>query len=65
MTEQRTISPTEDPVCGMTVDPAEARPKGLTLTHEGTEYGFCGRGCMLEFREDPEKYLHAGYAPSM
>ncbi len=29
MTDQRTIAPTEDPVCGMTVDPAEARGKGL------------------------------------
>lgn len=37
MTESRTIALTEDPVCGMTVDPAQAREKGLTLTHEGTE----------------------------
>jgi hypothetical protein len=31
MTDQRTIASTEDPVCGMTVDPAEAREKGLTF----------------------------------
>ena len=36
MTEKRTIDPTEDPVCGMTVDPDQARQNGLTLTHEGT-----------------------------
>jgi YHS domain-containing protein len=65
MTEQRPIAPTEDPVCGMTVDPAQARQKGLTLTHEGTEYAFCGKGCLLEFRDEPAKYLDAGYTPSM
>jgi YHS domain-containing protein len=65
MTDQRTIAPTEDPVCGMTVDPEQARAKGLTLTHEGTEYAFCGKGCLLEFRDDPAKYLDPGYSPSM
>jgi YHS domain-containing protein len=65
MTERRTVPPTEDPVCGMTVDPDEARTKGLTLTHEGTEYAFCGKGCLLEFRDDPDKYLDPGYAPTM
>ncbi len=65
MTEQRTIAPTEDPVCGMTVDPEEARGKGLTLTHEGTEYAFCGKGCLLEFRDDPKQYLDPSYQPSM
>lgn len=65
MTEQRTIAPTEDPVCGMTVDPAEARGKALTLTHEGTEYAFCGKGCLLEFRDDPGHNLDASYRPTM
>jgi len=65
MTEQRTIAPTEDPVCGMTVDPEEGRGKGLTLTHEGTEYAFCGKGCLLEFRDDPKQYLDPSYQPSM
>jgi len=65
MTEQRTIAPTEDPVCGMTVDLEEARGKGLTLTHEGTEYAFCGKGCLLEFRNDPKQYLDPSYQPSM
>ena len=65
MTEQRTIAPTEDPVCGMTVDSARAREKGLTLTHDGTEYAFCGKGCLLEFRDEPGKYLDSSYAPSM
>ena len=65
MTERRTIDPTEDPVCGMTVDPSQAREKGLTLVHEGTEYAFCGKGCLLEFRDEPSKYLDPAYSPSM
>ena len=65
MTHQRTIAPTEDPVCGMTVDPDTARTKGLVLTQEGIEYAFCGKGCLLEFRDDPGKYLDPAYAPSM
>ena len=65
MTEQRTIDPNEDPVCGMTVDREVARAKGLVLTHEGTEYAFCGKGCLLEFRDDPGQYLAASYTPAM
>ena len=49
----------------MSVDPAEAREKGLTVTHEGTEYAFCGKGCLLESRDEPSKYLGASYLPSM
>ena len=65
MAEQRTIARDEDPVCGMTVEPDAARAKGLTETHEGREYAFCGKGCLLEFRDDPGMYLGAGYTPSM
>ena len=65
MIETRTIAPTEDPVCAMTVDPAQAREKGLTFAHEGTEYAFCGKGCLLEFRDEPRKYLDASHTPSM
>ena len=65
MTTPRTIDPTEDPVCGMTVEPEAARAKGLSLTHEGREYLFCGKGCLLEFRDAPDQYLDASYTPSM
>ena len=65
MTEPRIVRPNEDPVCGMTVDPADAREKGLTHTHESTEYAFCGKGCLLEFRDDPAQFLAASYTPSM
>lgn len=54
-----------DPVCGMTVTVATARERGLTFTHEGTEYAFCGKGCRLDFEEDPGRYLAPDYVPSM
>jgi Cu+-exporting ATPase len=54
-----------DPVCGMTVDAAEARGKGLHARHNDTDYFFCGKGCRLDFEEDPERYLDPGYVPSM
>ena len=49
----------------MHVDPADARTRGLHLEHEGRDYVFCGKGCYLEFRDDPAKYLDTGYVPSM
>lgn len=54
-----------DPVCGMTVDAEQAKAKGLTTDHEGTSYYFCGRGCKLDFGEDPAHYLDPSYHPAM
>jgi YHS domain-containing protein len=54
-----------DPVCGMTVDLADAQAAGLTTEHDGQTYAFCGRGCLLDFRDDPATYLDPGYTPSM
>jgi YHS domain-containing protein len=54
-----------DPVCGMTVDVAEAQAAGLTTDHDGQTYAFCGRGCLLDFRDDPATYLDPSYTPSM
>jgi YHS domain-containing protein len=54
-----------DPVCGMTVQPEAARAKGLHSSHEGSDYFFCGKGCKLEFDEDPKRYLDPTYTPSM
>ena len=65
MTETRSIDATEDPVCGMTVDPESARAKGLTSSYNGREYVFCGKGCFLEFRDDPERFLDPSYQPEM
>jgi Cu+-exporting ATPase len=42
-----------DPVCGMTVDPSDARSQ----EHGGSNYYFCSRHCHDRFAADPEKYL--------
>ena len=65
MTDIRSIAPDEDPGCGMHVDPAAAREKGLVTEFEGHEYVFCGKGCLLEFRDDPRRYLDPRYVPAM
>lgn len=65
MAEPRTIAPNEDPVCGMTVDIKGAEAKGLAITHSDKQYVFCGKGCFLEFRDDPETFLAASYKPAM
>ncbi len=57
--------PATDPVCGMTVDPAAARQNGLLAEQGGQTYYFCGKGCLLDFGEDPQTYLAPGYVPHM
>lgn len=59
------MPPVTDPVCGMTVDPASARAAGLHLEHDGQDFYFCGKGCLLEFRDDPARYLDPNHMPSM
>lgn len=44
-----------DPVCGMTVDPADS----LRSTHEGESYFFCSAGCQTKFEADPVGILTA------
>jgi P-type Cu+ transporter len=51
-----------DPVCGMQVD---SNTTDLKTEHDGRTYWFCSRGCLLEFRDDPKKYLDPNYQPSM
>jgi YHS domain-containing protein len=51
-----------DPVCGMEVD---TDLTDLKLEHEGKTYWFCGKGCLLEFKDDPAKYIDPNYKPSM
>ncbi len=50
----------KDPVCGMDVETDGARH---AYEYKGTTYYFCARGCMLDFQEDPEKYLDPDYEP--
>ena len=54
-----------DPVCGMKVDPATAKEKGLHREYKGQDYYFCGKGCYLDFGDDPERILDPSYVPSM
>lgn len=54
-----------DPVCGMTVDKVSATARDLVVDHEGTTYYFCGRGCKLEFGDDPGRFLDPSYVPAM
>jgi YHS domain-containing protein len=54
-----------DPVCGMEVNTEVARAQGLVAEHDGETYYFCGRGCLGDFRDDPERILAPGYEPHM
>ena len=54
-----------DPVCGMEVNTEVASAQGLTTDHAGKTYYFCGKGCKLDFDEDPAKFLDPSYQPSM
>jgi len=65
MADHRAVAPDEDPVCGMTVDAEGARDKGLAREYGGREYVFCGKGCYLEFGDDPEAFLAEGFTPEM
>ena len=44
----------KDPVCGMDVDTETSQ---LSLEHDGTTYWFCAKGCLLDFRDDPESFI--------
>lgn len=43
-----------DPICGMTVDVANARERGLVVERGGREFAFCSPGCVASFTKDPE-----------
>ena len=51
-----------DPVCGMEVDTTMSL---LSYEYDGRTYWFCGKGCLLEFKDDPEKNLDPEHEPSM
>jgi YHS domain-containing protein len=55
----------QDPVCGMTVNPDVAIAAGLVAEHEGHSYYFCGRGCRLEFLDEPRRFFDPDYIPRM
>jgi Cu(I)/Ag(I) efflux system membrane fusion protein len=39
----------KDPICGMTVNQADARKAGLVAEHDGRTYYFCSAQCMKDF----------------
>ena len=43
-----------DPVCGMTVDVADARYRTV---HDGRTYYFCSAGCLESFESEPARYV--------
>jgi len=49
-----------DPVCGMTVDPATSKHR---FEHHGEIFHFCSSGCRTKFAADPAKYLAKEKAP--
>ena len=55
------VATARDPVCGMEVD---STTNPLRAEHKGQTYFFCSRGCMLDFQDDPERYLDPSYQPS-
>ena len=61
----QTTPDAQDPVCGMTVNREVAAAAGLTVEHEGQSYYFCGRGCRLEFVDDPKRFFDPDYLPHM
>lgn len=46
-----------DPVCGMTIEPADAAAQRFRA---GRRILFCSEGCAAAFDDDPERYLAAG-----
>lgn len=55
----------KDPVCGMEVNPEIAAAQGLASEHAGQTYYFCGKGCKLDFDENPDRVFQPGYMPNM
>ena len=44
-----------DPVCGMTISPADAVG---TVDYQGETYYFCSDSCLEQFRADPAAFVH-------
>lgn len=49
-----------DPVCRMTVDPANAAG---SVEYKGITYYFCSKHCVHRFQQDPESFLNKTTAP--
>ncbi len=51
----------KDPVCGVTIDPPQARGKAQ---YQGETYFFCSPACMHRFTADPAKYVAGNGEPA-
>ena len=51
-----------DPVCGMTIDPADAVGH---VDYKGQTYYFCAESCLEQFRGNPEQFLHPDARPAV
>ena len=65
MNHPETLPTASDPVCGMQVNREVATAGGLTAEHEGETYYFCGRGCKLDFDDEPARFFDPSYQPHM
>jgi Cu+-exporting ATPase len=54
-THPETAESVVDPVCGMTIDPADAVGQ---FDYKGQTYYFCAESCLEQFRENPEQFLN-------
>ena len=54
MNENQINQPNKDPVCGMTETPQWTR----SYVYKGVTYRFCSEGCLVKFKNDPERYLN-------
>ena len=57
----RTVAGVVDPVCGMTIEPADAVGQ---FDYKGTTYYFCAEVCLERFREAPEQFLDPDARPA-
>jgi len=55
----------KDPVCGMEINREIAAAQGLASEYNGETYPFCGKGCKLDFDEEPARFFRPGHQPSM
>jgi YHS domain-containing protein len=65
MSELNPAKPASDPVCGMAVNREVATAQGLTSEYNAETYFFCGRGCKLDFDDEPARFFDPAYRPSM
>lgn len=57
--QRAAAKPATDPVCGMSVDPAEAAASGNTFVSRGETYYFCSKTCKETFLKKPAAPLTA------